>query len=102
MTRVRYQRRAEDDLDAIADYSVKHWGMARAERYVSELQALCEHLDDSTILNRPHRGPYLRRTYQSHAVFFRRDDDGGVVIVRVLHQAMLPELHTFEDDEDDP
>jgi hypothetical protein len=26
---------AEDDLDAIAAYSVKHWGMARAEREVA-------------------------------------------------------------------
>ena len=101
MTRVRYQRRAEDDLDAIAAYSVKHWGTARAERYVSELQALCERLDDLPILNRPHRGPYLRRAYQSHVVFFRREHDGCIVVVRVLHQSMLPELHSFEDDEDE-
>ena len=79
---------------------MKHWGVARAERYVSELQALCEHLDDLPILNRPHRGPYLRRAYPSHAVFFRREDDGGILIVRVLHQSMLPELHGFEDEDD--
>jgi toxin ParE1/3/4 len=101
VARVRYQRRAEDDLDAIADYSLERWGQAQAERYVNELQALCEHLDELPVLNRPHRGPYLRRTYQSHVVFFRHEDDGGILIVRILHGAMLPELHSFEDDEDD-
>jgi plasmid stabilization system protein ParE len=33
-------------------------------------------------------------------VFFRREDDGGILIVRVLHQSMLPELHGFEDEDD--
>ncbi len=101
MARVRYQRRAEDDLDSIAEYSLERWGQARAERYVNGLQQLCEHLDELPILNRPHNGTYLRRAYESHVVFFRREDDGGILIVRILHGAMLPELHTFDDEDDD-
>jgi plasmid stabilization system protein ParE len=72
VARVRYQRRAEDDLDSIAEYSLERWGQARTERYVKGLQQLCEHLDELPILNRPHDGPYLRRAYESHVVFFRR------------------------------
>jgi plasmid stabilization system protein ParE len=34
-------------------------------------------------------------------VFFRREDDGGILIVRILHASMQPELHSFEDDDDD-
>ena len=101
MARVRYQRRAEDDLDSIADYSLDRWGQVQAERYVNGLQALCEHLDEDPVLNRPYRGRYLRRAHESHVVFFRREDDGGILIVRVLHASMQPELHSFEDDEDD-
>ena len=32
--------------------------------------------------------------------FFRREDDGGILIVRILHAAMLPELYSFDDVED--
>lgn len=101
MAQVRYQRRAENDLDSIAEYSLERWGHAQAERYVNGLQALCEHLDELPILNRPHDGPYLRRAYESHVVFFRRENDDDILIVRILHAAMLPELHSFDDEEDD-
>lgn len=99
MARVRYLRRAEDDLDSIADYSLGRWGQEQADQYVNGLQALCEHLDELPILNRPYRGPYLRRAYESHVVFFRHEDDGGILIVRILHQRMLPELHLDEDED---
>jgi toxin ParE1/3/4 len=101
VARVRYQRRAEDDLDSIADYSLDRWGHAVAERYVNGLEALCEHLDEVPILNRPYRGPYFRRANESHVVFFRREDDGGVLIVRILHASMHPDLHSVEDEDDE-
>jgi plasmid stabilization system protein ParE len=34
-------------------------------------------------------------------VFFRREDDGGILIVRILHVAMQLELHGFDDEDDD-
>ncbi len=36
---------------------------------------------------------YLRLEQGSHVVFFHREPNGDVVIVRVLHKRMLPELH---------
>jgi toxin ParE1/3/4 len=101
VARVRYLRRAEDDLDSIAEYTLERWGRAQAELYVNELQALCERLDDLSVLNRPYRGPYLRRAYESHLVYFRRDDQGDIVIVRILGKRMLPELH-LDPERDDP
>jgi plasmid stabilization system protein ParE len=42
--------------------------------------------------------------HESHVLFFRREEDGVVVIVRVLHERMLPEQHLEEreDVDDDP
>ena len=100
MASARYLRRAEDDLDAIAEYTLERWGSAQAERYINGLQALCEHLDEVPALNRPYRDLYVRRAYESHVVFFRREDDGGILIVRILHGRMDPDLHDFEDEDE--
>ncbi len=43
--------------------------------------------------------PYLRALAGSHAIFYRVTDDGEVLIARVLHAAMLPELHLDEPDQ---
>jgi plasmid stabilization system protein ParE len=45
--------------------------------------------------------PYWRFEHASHVVFFRREDGGDVVIVRVLHERMLPELHLVEPEDDE-
>jgi plasmid stabilization system protein ParE len=37
--------------------------------------------------------PYFRALIGKHAVFYRLTTDGEVLIVRVLHATMLPELH---------
>jgi len=42
----------------------------------------------------------FRVDYVSHVVFYR-PRPYGVRIVRVLHHRQLPELHLFEDDEDE-
>jgi plasmid stabilization system protein ParE len=45
--------------------------------------------------------PYLRHELGSHVVFFQREANGGVVIVRVLRKRMLLEVH-LEPSQDDP
>ena len=37
--------------------------------------------------------PYFRAPIGKHAAFYRVATDGELLIVRVLHSAMLPELH---------
>jgi hypothetical protein len=39
------------------------------------------------------RPEYLRTEQGKHVVFFRRDASGETLIVRILHERMLPELH---------
>ena len=35
----------------------------------------------------------FRQPTGSHVIFYRQDPDGGIVVVRVLHQRMDPTLH---------
>jgi len=43
--------------------------------------------------------PYLRALVGKHAVFYRVTTGGEVLIVRVLHATMLPELHLRDVDD---
>lgn len=102
MTRLRYTRRAEADLDSIAAYTLEKWGLDQAHRYLNTVIACCEHVATDPSRGRVHhpRPDYLRAEQGKHVVFFRRDASGDTLIVRILHQRMLPELHLTEDTEE--
>jgi toxin ParE1/3/4 len=98
---VRYAALAEDDLDAIAAYTVRTWGLAQAARYVAALETCCEMLASSPERARSCEtiAPGLWRFAQAlHVVFFRKRPD-GIRVLRVLHQRQFAELHEFEDDD---
>jgi toxin ParE1/3/4 len=40
-----------------------------------------------------------RHEHQKHVIFYR-EDRKGIVIVRILHQRMLPERHDHDEDTD--
>jgi toxin ParE1/3/4 len=92
---------AERDLEEIGSFSRERWGDTQAVRYLLGLDGCFRMLVD-----KPHYGracddiaPGLRRyTHGSHEIFFEIDPNGGVFILCVLHQRMLPERH-FGDDE---
>jgi toxin ParE1/3/4 len=105
VARFRISRRAEADLYNIGLYTLRIWGEAQAEHYLRELEDCCQQLADS-----PGRGracdeirPGLRRMEQGrHVIFYREDAGGGILISRILHQRMLPEKQTIDDDETKP
>ena len=88
-------RRARDDLLQIASYTAERWDEQQAERYVTELFSAFARLVDFPELRRPYQDipPYWRALAGSHAIFYRIAEDGVLLIVRVLHARMLPELH---------
>ena len=84
---------ADADIEHIVRESVKHWGVARAERYVFDLHEAFENLaafpgigNDAGHL----REGYFQFPHDSHSIFYRKTDD-GILIVRVLHQRQMPE-----------
>lgn len=106
MAAARYLRRARGDLLAIARYTLETWGLEQANRYVDALEECCRRLAQEPTLGRVHAPlpRYWRIEHGSHVVFFRREKNGDVVIVRVLHKRMLPERHLnpAAPDDDEP
>ena len=92
---------AEQDLAAIAAYTLDRWGEIQAARYLDQLEACCQLLADSPTIGRPcdEIRPGLRRMEQGrHVLFFRVRSGDSIVVVRILHQDMLPRRRSFDDE----
>jgi len=86
---------AESDLDTIAAYTYAMWGEEQAILYVTQLREACLVLLPQWLrFARPVAGyPQLRRfRAESHVIYFS-EDAAGLLVVRILHERMLPELH---------
>ena len=102
MSKFRFSRRAEADLLSIADYTLRKWGKAQAIRYLGELEACCQLLADNPALGRlcDEVRVGLRRHEHGKHVLFYRQERGGILLSRILHQRMLPDRHVMDDQDD--
>ena len=89
---------AKSDLRAIVRYTFERWGANQAVRYVQSLQVCFDLLaTDSGIGRRCDSiSAGLRRHEHGRHVVFYRLNPGGIRIVRVLHQRMIPVKSHFE------
>lgn len=95
MRRYRLTPAAVQDLSSIWDYTEQRWDVRQAETYLSEIRAAIERIAES-----PDRGRvcdnirlgYRRYAIGSHLVFYVVNQ-GGVDVVRILHQRMDPARH---------
>lgn len=90
MTILVLSPRAQRDLDEIWDYIEARWGTEQAETYTRQLWQAME-----TVATRPtvgRDGSDVRAGYRKYAagshMLFYRTNDGGVDVVRILHQRM--------------
>ena len=76
----------------------------QTDRYIRQLEDCCQLLADNPALGRPcdEIRPGLRRTKQGKHVVFYREEPGGILICRILHQSMLPEKQGIGDEDDTP
>ena len=100
----RFSRRAEDDLLSIGDYTLRTWGKAQAARYIGELEICCQTLADNPALGRLCEDvrPGLRSLEHGKHVVFYRQQRGGVLVSRILHQRMLPDRYAIDDQDHEP
>jgi toxin ParE1/3/4 len=99
VARFRLTLRAEADLSEISDYTLRTWGEAQCARYLDQLEQCCQRLADQPILGRPCDviRPGLRRREQGkHVIFYRRSAE-DIMVLRILHERMLPELHLADE-----
>jgi toxin ParE1/3/4 len=91
----RLTQEAHADLVGIALYTAERWGDRQEEIYIARLYQRFAALAENPTLGRvcDDVRPGLQRVQEgSHMVFFERDGS-EVLIIRVLHQSMLPEKH---------
>jgi len=95
MARYELSAAADRDLTEIYAYSYRHFGERKADEYLLSLEDCFTSLAEMPGMGRSveHlRAGYYRLKHASHIVFYTRVE-GGVRIVRVLHEAMDPERH---------
>ena len=95
MAELRLSKRAQADLDEIADYTIGEFGVVQARKYRDGLGACFKALCDNPLLGRDAHelAPGLRRIrQQAHAVFYLHTK-GRILIVRILHHSMDFERH---------
>jgi toxin ParE1/3/4 len=100
----RFSRRAEADLLSVADYTLRTWGEDQAIRYIDDLESCCQMLGDNPALGRVGDDvrPGLRRMEHGRHVVFYRETAGGILVSRILHQRMLPERQSIDDEDEGP
>jgi toxin ParE1/3/4 len=94
-----YSKLAEDDLTEIGAYTLQMWGVEQTEKYLRQLEDCCRMIARNPNLGKPWKGNSqgLRRMEQgSHTIFYRQFDS-RIIVVRILHQNMMPTRHTFDE-----
>ena len=87
---------AEKDLDGIAAYTVQMWGIDQAVIYLTKLDATFVALAQIAALGKDRsdlRPNLLSCPCNRHVIFFRRDAQGDVDILRILHDSMDFQRH---------
>jgi toxin ParE1/3/4 len=100
MPSVRLSYAALKDLADIDAYTDREWGQTQADRYLNKLQTRLLKLLTNPRLGREclNIEPGLRRIEEGKHVMFYRQAEDGIVVSRILHQSMLPELHDLNDE----
>jgi toxin ParE1/3/4 len=100
MATVRYSVRAKGDLLSIGKYTLHAWGEAQAGRYLAALEDCARMLARNATIGRSCnwiRTGLRRFEIGKHVLFYRRLPD-CIFVTRILHQSMMPDQHSFEDE----
>jgi toxin ParE1/3/4 len=97
---VVFSPRAESDLLGIGEYTLRTWGPAQADLYLTEISGWCQRLAQNPSLGRACDGirPGLRRSEQGKHVIFYRERVHGILVSRILHRSMQPERHPMDEE----
>ena len=87
----RISQQAIDDLENIWLYTFHKWSKEQADRYHDLIIEEIEFITDNYLVDKP--AEHIRKNYRvtkikSHLIFYRKDKDDIVEIVRILNQKM--------------
>lgn len=86
---------AEQDIEDIYYYTITNFGEKQAEHYYSGLSDHFIYISNNLGTSRSFsfvKEKLLRSNFESHAIYYRQEDK-GILILRVLHQRMDPLRH---------
>jgi toxin ParE1/3/4 len=89
--RYRISEKAIGDLEKIWLYTFNKWSLEQADRYHNLIINEIEYIADN--FNLSIKKDYVRKGYRmskvkSHLIFFRKNEDDIIEIIRILHQNM--------------
>lgn len=88
----RISHKAAADLEQIWLYTVEHWSVEQADRYLNLIFDEIEYLSVHPTSGKDYshiREQYRCSKVKSHLIFYRTDNNGiDIDIIRVLHQRM--------------
>ena len=98
MPAYRLKGAAEKDLREVVRYTIRIWGLNQAVRYRRQLEACLQLLSGNPSLERhcDRLQPGMRRFEVGKHVIFYMLEPEEIVIVRILHQQMLPTKSRME------
>ncbi|HEX4031927.1 MAG TPA: type II toxin-antitoxin system RelE/ParE family toxin [Terracidiphilus sp.] len=92
MAKVRISAAAERDIDEIAAYSMAKWGWRQVDLYLAKIEDGIDLLASNPSIGRACESirAGLRRFETGRHVIFYLIRTDGILVVRVLHQRMMP------------
>ena len=102
MAHVNRSAAAEEDIKEVLVYTIERWGIDQANKYADLIEEGLSAIADDPHIGRPRFGvrPGILAHHigqpgrnASHFLYYRIDLNGGVEVVRFLHERMDPGLH---------
>ncbi len=97
MAKLYYTNKAISDLSSIWEYTVENWSELQADKYYSKIVSACNSLLDSSLVlpkNYDKVSPELYGVKSGHhIVFYKKQVNDDVLIVRILHERMDLKRH---------
>lgn len=91
MTRYSLTKNAVKDLEEIWFYTFEKWSVEQADRYYNLIINEIEFIASNPLLGSPIdqiKQGFRSSMVKSHVIFYKMQNDGTVLIVRILHQSM--------------
>ena len=97
MPKLHFTNKAVEDLSDIWEYTFKEWSEKQADEYYSIIISACNRLLEGPV--------HIIKAYNDiipglfgikaghHLIFFRIQEDKGILIIRILHEKMDSRRH---------
>jgi len=91
MAKYRFTNEAVKDLEEIWSHTKQKWSLEQADRYYNLVIDEIEFIASNPLLGRSI--DYIKEGYRStkvksHVVFYKKQQDETIAVVRILHQRM--------------